>query len=243
MVQLTEKGTNVRRMFDTIAPRYDLLNRLLSFGIDRRWRRQAVGLLSIPDGGRVLDVATGTGDVALEIARQTPASVTIDGIDFSPEMVGLGRRKIARTPWEGRISLHVAPCEEIPFPDDTFDGATIAFGIRNVDDRPAGLAEICRVLKPGGTLVVLEFSTPRSRLFRAVYSWYFSVLLPRIGGLLSDFDAYRYLPESVGQFPSRGEFTSLMGSAGFGDIFWKDLTFGIVTLYSGTKLSPSSRTL
>lgn len=234
MEKLSEKGTKVRQMFDTIAPRYDLLNRLLSFGIDRRWRRIAVSTLSLPPGGRVLDVATGTGDVAIEIARQHP-DVSVTGIDFSAEMIAIGRQKVASPPHAGRITLEVAPCEEIPFPDQTFDAATIAFGIRNVDDRLAGLSEICRVLKRGGTLLVLEFSTPTSPLFNALYSWYFRTLLPRIGGLVSDFDAYRYLPESVSQFPPRTEFAGMMREAGFAPVFFRDLTFGVVTLYTGMK--------
>lgn len=234
MENLSEKGTRVQRMFDTIAPRYDLLNRLLSFGIDRRWRRIAVSTLPLPPGGRVLDVATGTGDVALEIARQH-RDVTVTGIDFSAEMVTIGRQKIARTPHGDRIVLEVAPCENIPFPDATFDGATIAFGIRNVDDRLLGLSEICRVIKSGGTLLVLEFSTPRSPLFNALYSWYFRTLLPRIGGLISDGGAYRYLPESVSQFPPREEFARLMERAGFSPVSFRDLTFGVVTLYAGRK--------
>jgi demethylmenaquinone methyltransferase / 2-methoxy-6-polyprenyl-1,4-benzoquinol methylase len=176
--RLTRKGEDIRNMFGAIAPRYDFLNRLLSLGIDRRWRKVAVGMIRCPEGGRVLDVATGTGDVALEIASRSPASVKVTGIDFCREMVDLGRVKVADSPYAGRISLEVAPCEEIPFADDTFDAATIAFGIRNVVDRKQGLAEMHRVLKPGGIMVILEFSTPVTPLFRRLYHWYFLKVLP-----------------------------------------------------------------
>lgn len=235
MYRLTDKGTRVQEMFNQIAPRYDLLNRLLSFGIDRRWRRLAVRRITVPEGGAVLDVATGTGDVALEIARQTDSSVLITGVDFSSEMVALGQQKVAQTPFSARIDLHVAPCEAIPFPDNSFDAATIAFGIRNVDDRLKGLTEITRTLKPGGRLVVLEFSNPESAAFRALYHWYFRRVLPVIGGWLSSYNAYTYLPDSVLQFPSRQEFSTMMEKAGLTRVQATDLTFGIVTVYQGDK--------
>jgi demethylmenaquinone methyltransferase / 2-methoxy-6-polyprenyl-1,4-benzoquinol methylase len=233
MYKLTDKGTRVQQMFNQIAPRYDLLNRLLSLGIDRRWRRIAVSRLTIPENGQVLDVATGTGDVALEIARQTANSVSVFGIDFSGEMVELGRHKIALSSFARRIELNVAPCELIPYADGTFDAATIAFGIRNVDDRLVGLREICRVLRPGGRLVVLEFSTPTSTLFRSCYYWYFRRVLPIIGGFFSSFKAYQYLPDSVIEFPSRQDFVAMMKEAGFSSITATDLTGGIVTIYQG----------
>lgn len=235
MYKLTEKGERIREMFSDIAPRYDFLNRLLSFGIDRRWRRVAVKLASWTEGGRILDVATGTGDVALEIARQTPASVSIVGIDFSEGMVALGREKVASSPYAGRITMDIAPCEAIPFPDRTFDSVTIAFGIRNVVDRKQGLAEMHRVLKPGGRAVILEFSTPRSLLFKKLYYFYFLRVLPVIGGLFSRFSAYKYLPDSVLEFPSQEDFKALMTSVGFRNTTHRDLTFGIATVYTGEK--------
>jgi len=237
MYRLTDKGTRVQQMFNQIAPRYDLLNRLLSLGIDRRWRRIAVNRLNIPNNGQVqvLDVATGTGDVALEIARQTTDSVSIFGIDFSSEMVDLGRHKIAHSPFAKRIELNVAPCEQIPYGTGTFTAVTIAFGIRNVDDRLQGLREIYRVLRPGGRLVVLEFSTPTSTLFRSCYYWYFRRVLPVIGGFFSNFNAYQYLPDSVLEFPSRRDFMGLMKEAGFSSVSATDLTGGIVTIYQGDK--------
>jgi demethylmenaquinone methyltransferase/2-methoxy-6-polyprenyl-1,4-benzoquinol methylase len=159
----------VERMFNSISRHYDLLNHLLSLGTDRSWRRKAVDMIGRHARPRtILDVATGTGDLALEIARATPDSVRITGADFSPEMVRLGEEKVAASPFSRRIDLQVAPCEDLPFPSDTFDSVTIAFGIRNVVDRRLGLAEMWRVLKPAGRMVVLEFSMPRSALFRAL---------------------------------------------------------------------------
>ncbi len=235
MYSITPKGEQIRKMFGAIAPRYDFLNRLLSLGIDRRWRRIAVGLISCGAGGRVLDVATGTGDVALTIAAHTPADVRITGIDFCAEMIDIGRTKVAASPHAGRIELAVAPCEEIPFPDATFDAVTIAFGIRNVVDRPRGLAEMHRVLKSGGNAVILEFATPVSPLFKALYHWYFLKVLPAIGGLFSQKSAYQYLPDSVLEFPSREAFKGMMRQAGFKNTTHRDLTFGIATLYCGDK--------
>jgi len=233
MFNLSDKGRGIREMFDTIAPRYDFLNRLLSFGIDRHWRTYAVGQLNIPAGGRVLDVATGTGDVALEIARQTDPTVSIVGEDFTQGMLVLGQQKIELSPYADRILLVNAPCEAMPHPADLFDGVTIAFGIRNVVDRLEGLREMCRVLKPGGKAVILEFSHPESTLFRNLYHFYFRRILPFVGGLFSKRSAYTYLPDSVLEFPDRADFKALMTSAGFVKVTHKDLTFGIVTVYTG----------
>ncbi len=235
MARLTEKGRGIQQMFDAIAPRYDLLNRVLSLGIDRRWRTFAVRQLQIPEGGRVLDVATGTGDVALEIASRTPASVRIVGEDFTQGMLRRGREKIAASPFHDRIFLVNAPCEEMPHPDGVFDGVTIAFGIRNVVDRRAGLQEMFRVLKPGGRAVILEFSHPRNRLFKSVYYFYFRRILPWIGGVFSRRSAYQYLPDSVLEFPSQEEFKALMAEAGFGGLRHFDLTGGIATVFVGTR--------
>jgi demethylmenaquinone methyltransferase/2-methoxy-6-polyprenyl-1,4-benzoquinol methylase len=235
MFRLSEKGEKIQQMFGTIAPRYDFLNRMLSFGIDRRWRKKAVRLLKYHEGARILDVATGTGDVALEIARTTPPSVKITGADFCKEMVDLGQLKAAQSAYAGRIDFTVAPCEDLPFPNDTFDSITIAFGIRNVVDRKLGLAEMWRVLRPGGRMIILEFSTPRSQLFRQIYYFYFRRLLPVIGGLFSKFDAYKYLPDSVLEFPSHEEFAAMIEDAGFHSVHIRELTFGIASIYVGDK--------
>jgi demethylmenaquinone methyltransferase / 2-methoxy-6-polyprenyl-1,4-benzoquinol methylase len=235
MYALSEKGERIRAMFGSIAPRYDFLNRLLSLGIDKRWRRFAVGKIFVSGSGRVLDVATGTGDVALEIASQTPAGVNIVGVDFCKEMVDLGRVKVQGSPHAGRISFEVAPCEDIPFSDKTFEAATIAFGIRNVVDRVKGLSEMHRVLKDGGRIVILEFSTPTSPVFRALYHFYFLKILPAIGGMFSKQSAYQYLPDSVLEFPPRDTFKSMMSQVGFRNVQHFDLTFGIATVYVGMR--------
>lgn len=235
MFNLSEKGRGIREMFDAIAPRYDLLNRLLSLGIDRRWRTFAVGQLHLPENGKILDVATGTGDVALEVASRSPASLTIVGADLTPGMLRVGQEKIARSPYRDRITLVTAPCESMPHPDGQFDGVTIAFGIRNVVDRPAGLMEMCRVLKSGGRAVILEFSNPKSRFFKELYYFYFRKVLPWIGGLISKRSAYEYLPDSVLEFPDQETFKRLMRDAGFAEVVHHDLTFGIATVYVGDK--------
>jgi demethylmenaquinone methyltransferase/2-methoxy-6-polyprenyl-1,4-benzoquinol methylase len=183
----------------------------------------------------VLDVASGTGDVALEIAARTPASVRIVGEDFTQGMLVRGREKIEKSPYRGRILLVNAPCESMPHPSGIFDGVTIAFGIRNVVDRLAGLREMCRVLKPGGRAVILEFSNPRSRLFKALYYFYFRRILPFLGGLLSQRSAYQYLPDSVLEFPDQSTFKALMAEAGFTELKHFDLTFGIATVYVGSR--------
>jgi len=235
MYRLSNKGERVREMFDSIAPRYDFLNRLLSLGVDQRWRRFAVRQIRCAADGRVLDVATGTGDVALAIAASTPETVNISGIDFSSQMVALGQEKVKNSPYPDRITLQVAPCEAIPFESDSFDSATIAFGIRNVVDRLRGLKEMHRVLKPEGRVVILEFSNPRSKVFKSLYNFYFLKVLPVIGGMFSQFSAYRYLPDSVLEFPPQEEFKRIMAQAGFRNIVHHDLTFGIATVYVGEK--------
>jgi demethylmenaquinone methyltransferase/2-methoxy-6-polyprenyl-1,4-benzoquinol methylase len=235
MFRLSDKGEKIQQMFGAIAPRYDFLNRLLSFGIDRRWRKKTVRLLKYRPDARILDVATGTGDVALEIARTTPASVKITGADFCKEMVDRGKDKVAASPYADRIDFKVAPCEDLPFASDTFDSITIAFGIRNVVDRKLGLAEMWRVLRPGGRMLILEFSTPRSAFFRQIYYFYFRRLLPVVGGLFSRYNAYKYLPDSVLEFPSQEEFSRMISEAGFRNIHLHELTFGIATIYVGEK--------
>ncbi|MCK4509095.1 MAG: bifunctional demethylmenaquinone methyltransferase/2-methoxy-6-polyprenyl-1,4-benzoquinol methylase UbiE [Desulfuromonadales bacterium] len=235
MNKLTDKGRGIRDMFDKIAPRYDLLNRVLSLGIDKRWRRFAVRQLAVPKDGMVLDIATGTGDVALEIGCQTGLDVKIVGSDFTQGMLVLGRDKIDASPYRDRIVLVNAPCEAMPHPDGIFDGITIAFGIRNVVDRQKGLCEMVRVLKPGGRAVILEFATPRNSFFRTVYHFYFLKVLPWLGGLISQRSAYQYLPDSVLEFPDRDTFKGMMEEAGFVDVKVHDLTGGIAAVHVGTR--------
>lgn len=227
-------GQDTRHLFDRIAPRYDLLNRLLSFGIDRRWRRAAVRALELSGTGRVLDAATGTGDVALAIAA-TYSQVEIAGLDLSANMLRGAVPKL--TSARERISLVQGSCENLPLTDAIFDGAVIAFGIRNVLRREVALREFFRVLKPGARLVVLEFSQPTRPLLAGLYRWYSRKILPHVGGLLSDGAAYRYLPDSVEAFPARRDFLAMMEKAGFRCLGHQDLTGGIVTLYWGCRPS------
>jgi demethylmenaquinone methyltransferase / 2-methoxy-6-polyprenyl-1,4-benzoquinol methylase len=235
MFKLSEKGKINQQMFGAIAPRYDFLNRLLSLGIDRNWRTTAVKMIRYGEGARILDVATGTGDVALEIAKLTPPSVKVTGADFCREMVDLGREKVAATPFADRIDFIIAPCEDLPFPDNTFDSTTIAFGIRNVVDRKVGLIELHRTLKKGGRLIILEPSTPTAPVIKQIYLLYFMQILPIIGGLFSRYNAYKYLTDSVLNFPSTEEFLQLMREAGFSNVKAHPLTFGIASIYVGEK--------
>lgn len=243
MLVKTSKSDQVRDMFSKIAPRYDFLNKLLSLGIDKRWRKSASRRIKSRQGSRILDIATGTGDMAMEAARATDGSVKIIGVDFCAAMVEIGRTKLNASDLSSRVAFGVASCEALPFHNDTFDSATIAFGIRNVIDRSLGLREILRTLLPGGRIVILEFSNPKSRLFKSVYHFYFRRLLPAIGGIFSDSNAYRYLPDSVLEFPDQGAFKKLMIEAGFENVSHSDYTFGIVTCYVGEKpISSSSHT-
>ncbi len=235
MFEMSTKGTRVREMFKGIAVRYDFLNRLLSFGFDTHWRRFAVGLIDYEIGGRILDSATGTGDMALHIAATTPSSVGVVGMDFCKEMIEIASLKAENSRHAERIAFTVAPCEGIPFRDCSFDSVTIAFGVRNLDNINEGLKEMYRVLKPGGKIVILEFSVPGNSLLRSVYSWYFKKVLPLIGGLVSNSSAYNYLPKSVYEFPSREDFKGIISSSGFIDITHHDMTGGIVTIFIGKK--------
>lgn len=225
----------VERMFSAIAPRYDFLNRLLSAGRDRTWRRQAVFATALPQHGLLIDVCTGTADMALEAARQFPGA-HIHGVDFSQPMVTLGNAKVKRAHLTGRVQLQVATAEALPFPDGNFDAATVAFGLRNLPDRLRGLREMHRILRSGGRAVVLEFSTPTHPLFRRVYLWYFHQLLPRIGRLISGHaTAYTYLPASVSDFPTPEGLVNWMREAGFSEVSYRLLTGGIVALHVGVK--------
>jgi demethylmenaquinone methyltransferase/2-methoxy-6-polyprenyl-1,4-benzoquinol methylase len=227
------KAEAVEDMFDAVAPRYDFLNRVLSAGIDRYWRSRAVRMLSDEQPRRVLDVATGTADLAIKIERTLHPRKTI-GIDLSTEMLDRGRAKIEQKGLSPRISLRKADAADLPFADASFDAAFVAFGVRNFEDLDAGLGDIRRVLRPGGALVVLEFSSPRAFPIKQVYDWYSRRVLPRIGGLLSpDQGAYEYLPNSVAAFPDGTDFLRRMRSAGFADLEWTPLTFGIASLYKG----------
>jgi demethylmenaquinone methyltransferase/2-methoxy-6-polyprenyl-1,4-benzoquinol methylase len=230
-----ERGAGVERMFSAIAPRYDFLNRLLSAGCDRLWRRAAVRATELPREGRLLDVCTGTADVALEAARQFPGA-SVAGVDFSPPMIALGQGKAAKAGYGDRIRLSVAPAELLPFPDGGFDAVTVAFGLRNIPDRLRALREMHRVLRPAGRAVILEFSTPPNPLFRRPYLWYFHRVLPRIGRWVSGHrSAYDYLPTSVADFPSPEGVSLWMREAGFQEVSYRRMTSGIVAIHVGTR--------
>ncbi|HHP7238970.1 bifunctional demethylmenaquinone methyltransferase/2-methoxy-6-polyprenyl-1,4-benzoquinol methylase UbiE [Longibacter sp.] len=232
------KAEHVEKMFDTIAPRYDLLNRVLSLGIDQYWRWRALRQLSNERVTRLLDVATGTADVAIMAERILQPRTTL-GVDISAEMLRFGRHKLERLGLSNRISLVQGDAESIPVENDRFDAAVVAFGVRNFEDLDAGLRGIARVIRPGGSLVVLEFSRPRTVPIKQLYALYSKHILPRIGGAVSpDAGAYRYLPDSVAAFPDGPDFLRRMEAAGFSETVWTPLTFGIASLYKGT-LSPA----
>jgi demethylmenaquinone methyltransferase/2-methoxy-6-polyprenyl-1,4-benzoquinol methylase len=217
-------------MFDAIAPRYDLLNRLLSAGIDRRWRSRAIASLQLTGRETVIDICTGTADVALEARRGGAAHVF--GVDFAGAMLALGLRKIVAAGERGRIVLAQGDAMRLPVADRSADAATIAFGIRNVQRPEVACAELARVLRPGGRLAILEFGMPRIPGIRTLYEWYFTRVLPAIGKLISGHTAaYSYLPASVGTFPPPVEFMTILRQAGFADVEAVPLTFGIVYLY------------
>lgn len=222
----------VRAMFDRIASRYDLLNRLLSAGTDRRWRRAAVRLLEPPPGARVLDLCTGTADLLIEALGGGGRGT---GVDLSSGMLARGARKLERLGLAGRASLAAGDVERLPFGEGLFDAALIAFGIRNVGRPERALGEVCRVLRPGGRLVVLEFSTPPG-LLGGLYGLYFRHVLPRVGALVSgDAGAYAYLPASVARFPAPAEFAALLEQAGFEGVAYRALSGGIAHLHRGDK--------
>ncbi len=218
-------------MFDAIAPRYDLLNHVLSAGLDRRWRNLAVDALALPSGAHVLDLCTGTADLAVAIARRISGSSVI-GVDFAAEMLKIGSQKVRALGLGKCIRLVRGDGTRIPLRDASCDGATVAFGIRNVVEPSLALAELARVLRPGGRLAILEFGQPRIPGIRTLYAWYFSYLLPLIGRTISKHQsAYSYLPASVGTFPSPPEFLQMCESSGFSRARAVPLTFGIVYLY------------
>lgn len=221
-------------MFDAIAPKYDFLNHFLSFGIDKLWRRKAIRLIKPYAPSRILDVATGTGDLAVEALKSGAAEVT--GIDISTEMLTVGRKKIKEMALDHQITLMEGDSEDLDFDDASFDAVTVAFGVRNFEDLPKGLAEIHRVLRKGGVACILEFSKPKKFPFKQLYSFYSFSILPFFGRLISnDRSAYRYLPESVSGFPDGQEFISYLKQAGFAETKEHRQTFGVATIYTAIK--------
>jgi demethylmenaquinone methyltransferase/2-methoxy-6-polyprenyl-1,4-benzoquinol methylase len=236
-VPVDKSPERIRQMFGQVAGRYDFLNHLLSLGIDRCWRRQAVR--RVPPKGTlpILDVCTGTGDLALAYDRAARGTAPVVGADFCHEMLVLAREKVRREGADDRISFLEADAQSLPLSSDVFQIVCVAFGLRNVADTDRGLAEMSRVCAPGGQVAVLEFSTPTRQPFKAAYGWYFRHVLPRIGRLVSrkSGDAYNYLPTSVSEFPQGAALAERMRAAGLSDVRCYPLTFGVATLYVGTK--------
>ena len=233
-MEVMAKKEKVQEMFNGIAPRYDLLNHLLSMGIDKSWRRKAMRELEGGRRGTVLDIACGTGDFSIEALRHGVERVV--GADISENMLAVAREKAREKGLEDRLEFRYGDSENLDFEDGTFDAVTVAFGVRNFEHLERGLAEMCRVLRPGGKVVVLEFSTPERFPMKQLYRFYFKQILPRVGGLVSgDRKAYEYLPASVFAFPQGDRFLQIMRSCGYKNVAQRRLTFGIASLYTGEK--------
>jgi demethylmenaquinone methyltransferase / 2-methoxy-6-polyprenyl-1,4-benzoquinol methylase len=227
----------IQQMFGEIAPRYDLLNHVLSLNVDRYWRWRTTRIVAPTGDLPILDVCTGTGDLALAYYRRTRGKVPVYGTDFCPEMLAVGQRKKERAGIDGLVTFLQADTQQLPFEDCRFQIVSVAFGLRNVSDTDAGLREMVRVCCPGGRVAVLEFSMPGWQPLRGLYGLYFRYVLPRLGQLFArnSHQAYDYLPASVGEFPSGEQMAERMRSAGLDRVSIFPLTFGIATLYVGTK--------
>jgi demethylmenaquinone methyltransferase/2-methoxy-6-polyprenyl-1,4-benzoquinol methylase len=234
--QSSSKKEQVARMFNNISRRYDLLNHLLSLGIDIYWRKRAIKLLKPYQPKQILDVATGTADFAIEALALNPEKVI--GVDISEGMLDQGREKLTRRQLDDRIELRLGDSERLQFEDNIFDAVIVAFGVRNFENLQDGLEDMFRVLKPGGRLVVLEFSKPTGFPMKQLYNFYFKNILPLVGKVISkDQSAYTYLPESVQEFPDGQAFLQVLQRAGYTETRCKALTFGISSIYTGKKAS------
>lgn len=228
------KKEQVAEMFDNIAYRYDFLNQLLSLGIHKGWRRKSIRLLQPLKPKQVLDVATGTGDFALEAMKLAPDKIT--GVDISEGMLKFGREKIAQKKLSDKIELLKGDSENLPFPDDSFDAITVGFGVRNFENLEKGLQNMLRVLRPGGMLVVLEFSRPRVFPVKQLYNFYFKRVCPFVGRTFSkDARAYTYLNESVNAFPDGEDFLNILRKLGYKEVSCRPVSFGIASIYTGKK--------
>ncbi len=221
------------QMFDRIARRYDAMNRVLSFGLDKGWRKRTVRALALGASPRVLDLATGTGDLAIDIARRHP-DATVIGLDPSREMLAVGERKLAKRRLRDRVTMVQGDAQALPYADDEMDAITIAFGIRNVPDRPKALREMARVVKAGGRIAILELGEPRHGLLAGAARFHTRHVVPRLGALLSGAREYRYLQKSIAAFPPAEEFAAIMERAGLRMLEVVPLTFGACTLYVAT---------
>jgi demethylmenaquinone methyltransferase/2-methoxy-6-polyprenyl-1,4-benzoquinol methylase len=228
------KKEQVATMFNNISKKYDFLNHLLSFGIDIYWRKKAIRLLQKEKPEKILDVATGTGDFAIEALALNPKEVI--GVDISEGMLEVGREKIKKKNLENKISLQLGDSEKLLFNDNIFDAVIVSFGVRNFEDLEKGLKDMYRVLKPGGTTVIIEFSKPKIFPFKQIYNFYFKAILPVVGKIISkDRAAYTYLPESVKSFPDGKDFLNILEKIGFKKTTCIPLTFGISSIYIGKK--------
>lgn len=225
-------------MFDGIAARYDLLNRIISLGIDQRWRKKTVAALEIEAGDRVLDLATGTADLAIMVAEQH-AAVHVVGLDPSRNMLAVGRRKLEAAALSDRVELIEGDAQSLPFPAQSFARVCMAFGIRNVPDRPTALREMARVTRRGGRIAILELAEPRGGALGAMARFHVHTVVPWVGSLLSGAREYRYLQRSIAAFPPREEFAALMGRCGLTVLAAEPLTFGVATLYVATPAQES----
>jgi demethylmenaquinone methyltransferase/2-methoxy-6-polyprenyl-1,4-benzoquinol methylase len=234
---IEDKKAAVESMFDSIAWRYDFLNHFLSFNFDRLWRRRAIKIISKSyRTPHILDVATGTGDLAIAAMKLNPSGIS--GIDISRKMLDIGKEKVKRKGFSGKIDLMTGDSEKIPFDDNVFDVAMVAFGVRNFSNPLKGLSEMKRVIRDGGMIMVLEFSKPSGFPFKPLYNFYFRRILPLFGRFFSkDKAAYRYLPDSVMKFPDNEEFLKLLVQAGCSDTHQIKLTGGVASIYTGIKLS------
>ena len=230
----TSKKEQVAKMFNNISRRYDFLNHFLSLGIDRGWRKKAINHLRPLSPRNILDVATGTGDFALQAMVLKPEKII--GVDISEGMLDVGRRKVLEKGLQHVVELRSGDSENLPFEANSFDAVTVGFGVRNFENLERGLTEIYRVLKPGGMAVILEFSRPRTTPFKQLYSFYFKFILPKIGRIVSsDKAAYTYLPESVEAFPDGEDFLHILQNVGFKNTQCRTLTFCISSIYIGSK--------
>lgn len=232
MTDLSKAPQRIAGMFDAIAGRYDLLNHLLSAGIDRRWRQAAIRSLALTGGERVLDVCTGTADLAIAARIASPHAARVVGVDFAGAMLRVGQDKLLQGGLADRVTLVRGDASRLPVRDASVDAVTVAFGIRNVEQTGAACAELRRVLAPGGRLAVLEFAIPSTPLVRAAYLAYFNHVLPLVGRLVARHEAYGYLPASVGAFHTPEAFVKLLRQSGFAHVEARPLTFGIVYLYT-----------
>jgi demethylmenaquinone methyltransferase/2-methoxy-6-polyprenyl-1,4-benzoquinol methylase len=236
VADLSKSPARIAGMFDAIAARYDFLNHLLSAGIDRRWRRAAVRSLSLTGSERVLDLCTGTGDLAIALRTARPGAAAVVGIDFAGAMLAIARRKVVEANLQGAVPLIRGDATRLPLASGSVHAVTVAFGVRNVENTAAACAEMWRVLAPGGRLAILEFAIPAHQPFRAAYLWYFKHVLPRIGRMVSRHEAaYAYLPASVGAFSRPEEFAALLTANGFHAVSAVPLTAGIVYLYTARR--------